>query len=160
MAVFRRSVSRIIRDKDVLSGLVFVAVALLALWLGRNFRIGTAVRMGTGYVPMLVAWSLFGLGVLTMLKGLLMPEDEEGASWPDGALRPLIAITAAVCAFGFGIERLGLVLTIFLVVGIGSFALKGQSLLGVLIAAAVLAGASVLIFSYGLSLTMPIWPVT
>lgn len=154
-----RSLSRLIRDKDVLAGLVFVAVALLALQLGRNFRIGTAVRMGTGYVPMLVSYALLGLGLLTLLKGLLLPADEEGASFPAGALRPLVAITAAICAFGFGLERLGLVVTIFIVVGIGSLAVKGQTPLGVLIAATVLAAASVVVFPWGLSLTMPVWPV-
>src|SRR4051812_8610469 len=52
--------------KDVLSGLMFIGIALLGLWLSRNYPIGTSLRMGTGYVPRLLCWILLGLGVIVL----------------------------------------------------------------------------------------------
>ena len=48
---------------DVLSGLMFIAIAAFGLWASRNYPVGTALRMGTGYVPRLLCWLLLGLGV-------------------------------------------------------------------------------------------------
>ena len=56
--------------KDVLSGLLFAVIALLGLWLSRDYPIGTALRMGTGYVPRLLCWILLGLGVVILVQGL------------------------------------------------------------------------------------------
>ena len=55
---------RMLARKDVLAGLLFIAVAVLGLWISRDYPIGTALRMGTGYVPRLLCWLLFGLGVI------------------------------------------------------------------------------------------------
>ena len=56
--------------KNVLAGLMFVAVGALGLWISRDYPIGTALRMGTGYVPRLLCWVLLGLGVVIFLQGL------------------------------------------------------------------------------------------
>ena len=56
--------------KDVLAGLLFSGVAVFGLWLSRDYPIGTALRMGTGYVPRLLCWVLFGLGAIVLLQGL------------------------------------------------------------------------------------------
>ncbi len=42
---------RALARKDVLAGLLFIVVAVLGLWISRDYPIGTALRMGTGYVP-------------------------------------------------------------------------------------------------------------
>src|SRR5262245_64287531 len=56
--------------RDVLAGLMFVGVALFGLWLSRDYPIGTALRMGTGYVPRLLCWILLGLGAVVLVQGL------------------------------------------------------------------------------------------
>ena len=61
---------RMLARKDVLSGLLFIAVAAFGLWLSRDYPIGTALRMGTGYVPRLLCWMLLGLGVVVLAQGL------------------------------------------------------------------------------------------
>jgi len=55
---------------DVLSGLLFIAVAALGLWISRDYAVGTALRMGTGYVPRLLCWMLMGLGAIVLVQGL------------------------------------------------------------------------------------------
>ena len=56
--------------KNVLAGLMFIGVAAFGLWLSRDYPIGTALRMGTGYVPRLLCWILLGLGALVLVQGL------------------------------------------------------------------------------------------
>ena len=43
-------------SKDFLSGLMFIAFGLAALYFGRKLAMGTAVRMGPGYVPHMLAY--------------------------------------------------------------------------------------------------------
>jgi len=72
--------------KDVLAGLMFIGIAALGFWLSRNYPIGTALRMGTGYVPRLLCWVLLGLGVCILVSGLLQPPPRNRAA--DGGMRP------------------------------------------------------------------------
>ena len=81
---------RMLARKDVLAGLLFIAVAVLGLWISRDYPIGTALRMGTGYVPRLLCWLLFGLGVIVLVQGLREAQDARALSSDDvSALRPL-----------------------------------------------------------------------
>src|SRR5262245_23581691 len=64
------AVLQVLARRDVLAGLMFVGVALFGLWLSRDYPIGTALRMGTGYVPRLLCWILLGLGVVVLVQGL------------------------------------------------------------------------------------------
>ena len=68
--VARYPLWHILTHKHVLSGLMFVSIAILGLWLSRDYPIGTALRMGTGYVPRLLCWILLALGCLILFQGL------------------------------------------------------------------------------------------
>ena len=57
----------------MLSGLLFIAIAAFGLWASRNYPVGTALRMGTGYVPRLLCWLLLGLGAIVLVQGLRQP---------------------------------------------------------------------------------------
>ena len=95
-----------LRRKNVLSGLMFVAIAAIGLWVSRSYPIGTALRMGTGYVPRLLCWLLMGLGVIVLVQGLLEthpPEPARERTPEDGViaqLRPVVVVTLALIAFG------------------------------------------------------------
>jgi len=145
--------------KDVLAGLLFISVALAGLWLSRDYPIGTALRMGTGYVPRLLCWILLGLGIVVLVQGLretLPPRPltfGTSATW-----RPVIFVTASLVIFGLSIERLGLVISILLLIAVGAVAARGLRPLETLIAALVLVVLSWAIFILGLGLTIPVWP--
>src|SRR5215813_13958945 len=145
--------------KDVLSGLLFVGVALAGLWLSRDYPIGTALRMGTGYVPRLLCWILLGLGTVILVQGLREAQDARPLSSADfSALRPLVFVTAGLVIFGLSIERLGLVISILLLIGVGAVAARALRPLETLAAALVLIVLSWGIFILGLGLTIPVWP--
>jgi putative tricarboxylic transport membrane protein len=153
------AVLQVFARRDVLAGLMFVGVALFGLLLSRDYPIGTALRMGTGYVPRLLCWILLGLGVVVLVQGL---RDAQGArlvsSGQASGWRTVVFVTASLVIFGLSIERLGLVLSILLLVGVGAVAARGLRLLETVAAALVLIALSWGIFILGLGLTIPVWP--
>ena len=148
----------ILARKNVLAGLMFIAIAALGLWVSRDYPIGTALRMGTGYVPRLLCWILMGLGAAVLVQGLREKDaPPERTSWRQ--LMPIVVVTTSLVAFAFAIEQLGLVLSILLLVGIGAIAARDIRIWETLLAALVLVGLSWAIFILGLGLTIPVWPV-
>jgi len=148
----------ILARKNVLAGLMFIAIAALGLWMSRDYPIGTALRMGTGYVPRLLCWILMGLGVAILVQGLREKDaPPERTSWRQ--LMPIVVVTTSLVAFALTIEQLGLVLSILLLVGIGAIAARDIKIWELLVAALVLVALSWAIFILGLGLTIPVWPV-
>jgi putative tricarboxylic transport membrane protein len=154
-----RAVWHLLTHKNVPAGALFVTIAILGLWISRDYPIGTALRMGTGYVPRLLCWILLGLGLLILVQGLResrlvrRPETEAGWGW-----RAVIFVTASLVIFGLAIERLGLVISIFLLTGVGALASRTLRPVETLVAALVLIVLSWAIFIVGLGLTIPVWP--
>jgi putative tricarboxylic transport membrane protein len=144
--------------KDVLAGLLFCAISVIGLYVSRDYPVGTALRMGTGYVPRLLCWTLLGLGTLVLLHGLRAAAAQRLLFAGPSAWRPVVFVTASLVLFGLTIERLGLVLAILLLVGVGAVAARELRLIETLAAAAVLIVLSWGIFILGLGLAIPVWP--
>ena len=150
---------RMLARKNVLSGLMFIGVAVAALWISRDYPIGTALRMGTGYVPRLLCWILLGLGAVVLLQGVREAEAEQRlVTAAPSPWRPIIFVTGSLVIFGLTIEWLGLVVSILLLIGIGAVAARELRPLETLAAALVLIALSWAIFILGLGLTIPVWP--
>jgi hypothetical protein len=145
--------ARFLADRNVLSGLLFMAVGALGLWLSRDYPVGTALRMGTGYVPRLLCWLLLALGAIVLLQGLRRPVSVDGVAW-----RPLVLVTVSLVLFALTIERLGLVIAILLLVGAGALATRSLKPWETAAAALVLLALCWAIFILGLGLTIPVWP--
>jgi putative tricarboxylic transport membrane protein len=144
--------------KDVLAGLLFCAISLIGLYVSRDYPVGTALRMGTGYVPRLLCWILLGLGTLVLVQSLRAAEAQRVLFAGASAWRPVVFVTASLVLFGLTIERLGLVLAILLLIGVGAVAARELRLVETLAAAAVLIVLSWGIFIIGLGLAIPVWP--
>ena len=161
MTVEGNRVEELLARKNVLAGLLFMGVAILGLYLSRDYPIGTALRMGTGYVPRLLCWLLLALGACVLLQGLR----ETPRAGPGGqdtvarfGFRPLVLVTASIVLFALTLERLGLVIAILLLTVTGAYAIRGRGIVETLAAALVLIGLSWGIFIYGLQLTIRVWP--
>ena len=139
--------------------LLFIGVAVLGLWVSRNYPVGTALRMGTGYMPRLLLWILLGLGGIVLVLGLRESDPRKATEAADGsAWRPVVFVSLSLVVFALAIERLGLVLSVLLLTAIGAVAARGLRPLETVVAAAVLMVLCWLIFIVGLSLTIPTWP--
>jgi hypothetical protein len=145
---------RIRNQQDLGAGLLFLAIALFALWVARDYPVGTSVRMSSGYFPRVLCFVLIGLGVYVSLRALVI----EGPAVTKVRLRPLLLITAAIVTFAYSIQMLGLVLATVLLVLIGGYASPSVRLSEMLAAAVVLAVMTIAIFIWGIGLPIPIWP--
>lgn len=139
-------------NKDVLSGTLFILVGATGLYLGADYNMGTAFRMGPGYFPRLLCALLVGVGLIIAVKGLIM-----GGERPEGLhLRPLIMVTLAVVVFGVLIGNYGLLPAAAAVVLLGAIGgPEFRTVEGILLAV-LLTAAAIGIFKFGLSMTMPI----
>lgn len=142
-------------SKDFLSGLLFAAFGIWGLALGWDFRVGTASRMGPGYFPQLLSWGVIVIGVILMVRSLLnsRPNPVEGLGWRGFAL-----IITAIVLFGLLAERIGMVLSLPILIGIGGAACLDSRRKEVAISAVLLTAFAVAVFKYGLELPMPLWP--
>ena len=59
-----------INEKDLVSGLFLILIAAVGLWLNTEHTMGSARRMGPGYMPWMVFWLQIGLGAGAVLIGL------------------------------------------------------------------------------------------
>ena len=68
--------------KDFLAGLMFVAFGVVALYFGRHLAVGTAVRIGPGFVPRALSYILLGLGGIICVFALVSgSEPVEAPKW-------------------------------------------------------------------------------
>jgi uncharacterized membrane protein YedE/YeeE len=148
------------RRPDVYAGLIFVGAATLGLVIAKDYPMGTAVRMGTGYVPMLLCWTLLALGAVILLTALVSARGEAALLGRGDltALRPLLFVTAAVVIFALTIERLGLIIALCLTIATGSLANREVRVVETLVAMVALTLVCWAVFGYALALPFPIWP--
>ncbi len=144
-----------INAKDLASGAILIAVAVFGLVVNYyGHDIGTARRMGPGYMPALVCSLLLFLGILVTLIGL-----KNGPDWLENwAWKELTLILVAFALFGFMLEKIGFVLSIALTVGIAALADKTQTLIGTLGCILFLILLCWFVFVWGLDLRIPMLP--
>ena len=136
------------RPRDVVGGVLIMALGAGFLLVGRELEFGTARNMGPGYFPMLLSGLLFLLGVWVFLKSF----GREGEPTGPIAWRGILFILPAPIFFGLTVRGLGFVPALFLTSLIASQASMRMRPLPALILAIVVTILSTLIFSYGLGL--------
>jgi len=141
--------------KDFWAGLMFIGVGVFfVVWAATHYQLGTAVRMGPAYFPILLGGLLAFLGVLVLLESFAMA----GPRVPKFSFRPLILISLACVVYGYLMKPLGLVgatAALVLISAYGGHEFKWKE---VIILCVVLIVFSVLVFVKGLSLPFPLWP--
>ena len=135
-------------NKDFFAGLLFIVIGLLAMVMAQKFPMGTSLRMGPGYFPTVLSGIMMAFGLYVMVRGLITSEKIEGA-W---GIRPLVLVTLGLVAFGFIMERLGMVLALFALFFISALGGHEFKFKEVLILAVVMTAAAWGIFIYGLGL--------
>ena len=144
-------------QKDFWSGLMFVVVGIAFAWGATEYSFGSSARPGPGYFPFGLGVIMAALGGIITFKALVI-EVEGGdpiGPWP---LKQLFIILGAVILFGFAIPKLGLIVTLPLLIIVSSFASGEFRWLEVVINSFVLTMLSWGVVIKGLSLTIPLWP--
>ena len=136
-----------INRKDATAGALFIVLGLVfGLNAYLTLDLGTNLRMGPGYFPLLLSGVLIILGIAVLVRAFSIPDEAWGAiPW-----RGLIFILAGPVAFGLVLDGLGLVPALAIIAFITSFA---SIRVGPLLAVALSIGLTIFcvaVFSWGL----------
>lgn len=144
-------------QRDFWSGLMFITIGIGFAWGATNYTFGSSARPGPAFFPFGLGVLLAVLGAMVLFKALTI--EVEGRD-PVGrfAWKPLITILFAVIVFGLALPRLGLLITLPLLIFIASMAGDEFRIKEALINCVVLTLGCWLIFIVGLKLTIPLWP--
>jgi hypothetical protein len=148
---------RIKSQQDFWAGLMFIALGVVFAWGATEYSFGSAARPGPGYFPFGLGILLALLGALVLLSALTL-ETEDGGRVGRIAWRPLLIIVGAVVLFAFMLPRLGMIVSLPVLIFVAALAGDEFHWGEALVIGAVLTVASWGIFIYGLGLTIPVWP--
>ena len=139
-------------SKDFLSGVMFIAFGLTALWFGRNLATGTTVRMGPGYVPHMLSYIMLVLGFIIAVLALIYGgEPAEAPKW-----KPITMVTIGIVVFALLFETTGMfpaLVALILIASWGGDEFKLWEVIGNIIVLTILC---ILVFKVGLSMNIAI----
>lgn len=137
-----------IDTREVTCGAIFVVIAGLFAYGTTDLPMGTSIRMGPGYFPLMLAAIMGLLGFVIMVKGVGREPSPLGLiPW-----RGLLFILAGPVVFGLTVRGLGIAAAIGLVAAIATLASSKATWVLTLAITVGLVAFCVIVFSYGLGL--------
>jgi hypothetical protein len=147
--------------RDAIAGVFLIIVGATFAIAARHYPFGTMARFGAGFFPFWLGIVLASLGVLLAVSSSL----GAGAGKPGIAavlvamdLRSFAAVVGSVVLFGLILTRLGLLLSVVILVLVSSLGSRELRWGSTLAAAVLLAVGCSAVFVYGLGLIVPVLP--
>lgn len=139
-------------NKDFLAGLLLLAIGAGGFYMALDYPFGSALRMGPGYFPRVLAGILMAFGVIVLIRSLLLAEKVKGRwGW-----KPLGFIIVSLVAFGWIMDKFGLIpalVVMFIMSALGGHEFRWKE---VAILTVVMSAFAVGVFVYGLGLPYPL----
>jgi hypothetical protein len=139
-------------SKDFWAGLMLITLGAMTVLVSRAYPMGTVLRMGAGYFPTVLGSILVVFGIVLLVKGARSTDRIE-RNWSP---RALFVIPATLVLFGFLIERIGFVPSLFMLIVGSAAASREFRLLEAIFVGAVLTALCVAVFVWGLGLPYPL----
>ncbi len=147
-----KRVIKLLASKDLWSGLMFAGFGTLALYMGSNLAVGTAIRMGPGYVPRMLSYILIALGIAIIVRAVIAPgEAVERFRW-----KPITMITIGVIVFALLFERAGLAPSLVALIFLSALGGEEFKVVETILACVVLTALCIVIFKLGLGMNISI----
>lgn len=138
--------------KDFWTGIIFLFVGLSAVYIGQDYTMGTAGRMGPAYFPTILGALLSCIGLIAVIRSCVRSGEAVGKFY----IREIILILSAVILFGVLMRGAGLVPAVLVLVLLSAYASPKFTWVPSLLIAVGLAVFSVVVFVKLLGLPMPI----
>ena len=146
-----------IRDqKNFWSGVMFIAFGLFFAGWAQHYDMGTAARMGPAFFPTMLGGIMFLLGVIILIEGLAV-EHADGKIEPFN-FKALAFVLGSVIAFGLLLRPAGLIVSLFVLIGVSAFGSHEFKLRDIILLSIGLSLLVYGVFIYGLNMTIPVWP--
>lgn len=138
--------------RDLIGGLVMMAIGIFAVIYAQRYDMGQLQRMGPGYFPIVLGALLAILGFFIALPALFREGTKIEIQW-----KSLFWVAASLLLFAGLLEQIGLIfatmISIFASTMASTLPWRSRVILAVSVAA-----ITYLIFSYGLGMYLPTWP--
>ena len=121
---------------------------------GQPLKVGTAYRMGPGYVPIMLSWVMGAFGVVLCVMAFV----HRGPALEKWRIKPIGLVLGSLLVFALTIERTGLLIASILAVGMASLASPQQRLRQTVLLAVCLAAFACVLFPFALQLPLRIFP--
>lgn len=147
----------IAKHKDFWSGLMFIVFGAFFALFGLLYKFGTAAQMGPGYFPMVLSIILIILGTGILLSSFFskgIDKTLDALNWGK-----MLLILCSVVLFSLLLKPFGLVLSLFVLIVLSSYASYEFKWIPSIINALVIIGLCLSIFVWALNLPLRLWPV-
>ena len=140
-------------NKDFLAGLLMIGVGAAGFYMSLDYPFGSALRMGPGYFPSVLAGILVAFGLYVGIRGFRLPERVEGIwGW-----KPLALITRRSGCIGWLMDHAGFIPSLIVLFAISTLAGHEFRLKEVIILMIVMITFAWAVFIYGLGLPYPLF---
>ena len=132
---------------------MFIGFGAAGMFIARDYRFGSAMRMGPGFFPNILGWILVVFGVCITAVGLFRGKKiQERLS-----IRALVLLPLSLILFGLLVQRGGFIPAIVALMFIAALSGRQFRFLEVLVLTGILAVATVSLFIWGLGLPYPLF---
>lgn len=138
--------------KDFWTGVIYIFIGAAALIIGRDYNMGTAMKMGPAYFPAILSVLLMIIGIISIVRSFLKSGTPIGVV----AWRGLILIFVSTLLFGLIVRGAGVIIALPLLVIVSASASLRFSWKYSLAEAALLTIFCILVFLKGLGVPLPI----
>ena len=138
-------------NKDFWAGMMLIGAGAAAIFIARDYRFGSTMRMGPGFFPSILGGILVLFGIYIMVMGLRRKEKIQG-HW---SVRALVMLPLSLVLFGVLMDHAGFIPALVALI-FGSAAAGREFKWGeVLLLTVLLTVLSVAVFIWGLGLPYP-----
>ncbi len=136
--------------KDFWTGIIFLFFGLGAVYIGQDYAMGSAGRMGPAYFPSVLGTLLAVIGLIGIIRSFIVVGEPIGRFY----MKELLMILTAILLFGFLMRGAGLVPAILVLIFLSAYAGPKFNLKEVTFLAVGLAIFAVVVFVKLLGLPM------
>lgn len=138
--------------RDVAAGSIFLVIGAAFAVGAMNYQLGTPLRMGPGFMPLLLAVLLVALGLVVIVTGM---NKTQAAQSDPVAWRGIGLVVASLAVFGLFARPLGLMPIVFLCTFLTALASRSNTVLSASAIALAMSALCYLIFKTGLGIALP-----
>jgi F0F1-type ATP synthase membrane subunit c/vacuolar-type H+-ATPase subunit K len=139
--------------QDLGAAVLLLALGVAGLWFGREYEVGTASRMGPGYMPMALSWGLIVFGVIVGFRSFRL----RGPAIEPIVWRTNVLILGAIICFALLIRSAGLAVATSVVTVLSALASRESRWKETIVLGVFLAILCVLVFIYALRQSIPVF---
>ena len=139
-------------NRDFFGGLMYIVIGTIAILIARDYPFGSALRMGPGYFPTVLAGMMICFGVAIMAMGFKNGEKIKG-NW---SIRALIVLPISTAVFGWLMEEVGFIPAMLVLIPLAASAGREFKAIEIALLTVGLTILCTAMFIYGLGLPYPL----